>query len=381
MLRCVIVALHALSLAICSLANGPVGGMPFTMAMPLGTQPSPDDDGKNAQMYVTRLLHKKAATSVLPASMCDLGDQPGKKACLDVERGCMWTAVTTRDALKRVQAITQHCMPCRIDGTAIPCWNPGAWVGGLQVLECAMSCMHQQRIWQPQYACSDETGFISNAQCFDRAAKSGSKCMFIAYEDSKGEPRASCGPCELSGSGGWGCPAVGSQGPADGSKITSCLSQCDVLCAGPPACPPTVAPPPPPPPQQSPGLPDTASAEDVMVTAPVPWLPLPAPDPNAIIEAAREAAKRAGFVVMPPPPPPKVYWPVIFYRSPGDYLFTTGPPPMDGPEAPQMIGLVQTAKSDKRARNSFLMQGPTAAPNAQRMPRLRSVSKTSVALR
>jgi len=54
---------------------------------------------------------------------------------------------------------------------------------------------------------------------------------------------------------------------------------------------------------------------------------------------------------------------------------------MDGPEAPQMIGLVQTAKSDKGARNSFLMQGPTAAPNAQRMPRLRSLSKTSVALR
>merc|ERR1719247_2972769 len=136
--------------------------------------------------------------------------------------------------------------------------------------------------------------------------------MFIAYKDSNGKPRASCGPCELAGSGGWGCPAVGSQGPADGSKITSCISQCDVLCAGPPACPPTVAPPPPPPPQQSPGMPDTASPADKMLIAPVPWLPLPAPDPMAIIEAARNAALKAGYQIAPPPPPPKVYWPVIY---------------------------------------------------------------------
>jgi len=354
-----------------SIADGPVGGMPFTMSLPLGTLPSTDEDGSNAEMGVQRLLHSKAVVSDEPATACDMGDAADKKKCLNVERGCMWTSLTTADPLKRIQAITSYCLPCNLDGTQIPCWNPGAWVAGKQVLECAMSCMHQERIWQPQYACSDTTGFISQSQCFDRAAKSGSKCMFIAYTDSENRPRASCGPCELAGSGGWGCPPNGGPGPADGSKVTSCLSQCDVLCAGPPACPPTVAPPPPPPPQQSPGLPDTSSPEQKMLTAPVPWLPLPAPNPMAIIEAARNAALKAGWQIAPPPPLPKVYWPVVYYRSPGDYLYTTGPPPLEGPEPP-VLNAAPAA--------SLLQEEPEAQPSAQRTPRapfLRNLRRVS----
>jgi hypothetical protein len=348
-------------------------------------------------MSVTRLMHSdKLAKKDIPASVCDMGSAADKKKCLGQDRGCMWTTMTTRDPFKRTQEVTSYCMPCELDGAQIPCWNPGAWYEGKQILDCAMSCMHQQRIWQPQYACSDETGFISQSQCFGRAAESGSKCMFISYKDSNDEPRASCAPCELSGSGGWGCPPVGGDGPAAGSKVTFCISQCDVLCAGPPACPPTVAPPPPPPPQQSPGLPDTASPADKMVTAPVPWLPLPAPDPMAIIEAARAAAIKAGWTIAPPPPPPKVYWPVVYYRSPGDFLYTTGPPPIDGPEPPRVgliqeptpapivqntVGFVQEQEPPTQPPIGFVQaqEPPTQPPNVQRRPRaptLRGLQRT-----
>jgi len=363
-----------------AVADGPVGGQPFTMELPLQVLPSTDADSSDAAMQVTRLIHKKHLDQDnQPASACDMGDAADKKKCLSVERGCMWTTMTTRDPLKRVQAITSYCMPCELDGTDIPCWNPGAWYEGKQVLECAMSCIHQQRIWQPQYACSDTTGYISQSQCFDRAAKSGSKCMFISYKDKDGQPRASCGPCELSGTGGWGCPPNGGQGPVDGSTVTSCLSQCDVICAGPPACPPTVAPPPPPPLQQSPGLPDTSSPADKMVTAPVPWLPLPAPDPMAIIEAARNAAKKAGWKIAPPPPLPKVYWPVVYYQSPADFLYTTGPPPVEGPEPPLPVGAallqytgpppVPPPPPPASIGSSALLQEAENQPDARRTPR------------
>merc|ERR1719247_3070778 len=214
----------------------------------------------------------------------------------------------------------------------MPCWNVGAWVGGKQVTHCEMNCVHQEKIMQPNYVCSDETGFIGQAQCLTRGAGTGSKCMFIAYTDSNGEKKGSCGPCEVRGSGGWGCPSVGGPGPVAGSTVNSCLSQCDVLCAGPPACPPTVAPPPPPPPP-SPGVPDGALPENEMLSAPAP-IAMPTVNPFTIIEAAREAAEKAGMPVATPTPPPKVFYPLVYYRSPGDALYTTGPPPEAGPEPP-----------------------------------------------
>merc|ERR1719409_227851 len=107
--------------------------MPFTMNIPLGTLPSSQDDSMNSEMSVTRLLHKEGATGdQLPAHDCDMGDQADMKKCLNVERGCMWTTLTTADPLKRIQAVSSYCMPCMMDGEDIPCWNPGAWVNGKQ---------------------------------------------------------------------------------------------------------------------------------------------------------------------------------------------------------------------------------------------------------
>merc|ERR1719183_170937 len=177
-------------------------------------------------------------------------------------------------------------------------------------------------IMQPNYVCSDETGFVSQSVCFDKGAESGSKCMFIAYE-LKGESKGSCAPCQLQGTGGWGCPPVGGPGPEQGSTVKSCLSQCDVLCAGPPACPPTVAPPPPPPPP-APGIVGVTAPEGEMLSAPAP-IALPTVNPFSIIEAARDAAMKAGYV-QATTPFPRTYYPLIYYRAPGDFLFSTGPP-------------------------------------------------------
>merc|ERR1740129_813465 len=100
-----------------------------------------------------------------------------------------------------------------------------------------MSCQHQKRIWQRQYACSDGEGvFVSREQCFSRGRHSGSKCLFVTYEDSEGKPQGACGPCEVTGSGMWGCPMVGAEGPVNGSKVLSCQSQCDDPCGGAPGC-------------------------------------------------------------------------------------------------------------------------------------------------
>lgn len=329
-------------------ADGPVGGSPFMLATPLASLPSPESDSASAVMSVYRLGASSEGTSSgaeFSPHSCDMGEQADMKTCLGKSRGCMWTSATTRDPFKRVQAVSNYCLPCEIDGQDIPCWNIGAWVGGKQITDCRMSCGHQEKIYQPEYACSDDTGYISLSQCFDRAAQSGSKCMYIEYED-KGQSRASCAPCQLEGTGGWGCPAVGAEGPISGTKVKSCLSQCDVLCAGPPACPPTVAPPPPPPPQQSPGLPMVSSAEDEMLNAPAPWMAAPTINPYSIIEAAREAAKKAGFQIATTPPPPKVYWPVVYYRSPQDYLYTTGPPPVVGPEPPTNLLQTDNTRTD-----------------------------------
>jgi len=63
-----------------------------------------------------------------------------------------------------------------------------------------------------------------------------------------------------------------------------------------------------------------------MLNAPAHFL-APTANPYTIIQAARDAAERAGFKVATAPPP-RVYWPVVAYRSPLDYMFTTGPPPL-----------------------------------------------------
>lgn len=236
----------------------------------------------------------------------------------------MWTRVESRDPLKPVQDSNSYCLPCVIDGQDIPCWNVGAFVAGKQVTDCEMTCPHQKRVRQPEYACGDESGFITNTQCFDKGTRSGSKCMFISYKESDGNHKSSCGPCYVAGTGGWGCPAVGDAGPSDGSEVTFCLSQCDAICPGPPACPPTVAPPPPPPPP-SPGLPDVDAPANKVMLAPAPYA-LPTVNPFQIVQAAMNAAKAAGWAIGTLPPP-KTYYPVVMYRTPMDYAWTPGPPP------------------------------------------------------
>jgi len=287
--------------------------------------PSHEADRASAEMSVYRLASASSGSDAVGPHACDMGDQADEKKCLGVDgRGCMWTRAETRDPLKRVQASNSYCLPCRIDDLAIPCWNVGAWMSGKQVTHCSMSCLHQQTLTQPEYACSDDTGFISQSQCLDKGTRSGSKCMFVAYEDQAGKKLSSCGPCQLQGSGGWGCPAVGNAGPIQGSTVSSCLSQCDTLCAGPPACPPTVAPPPPPPPP-SPGVVRVSSPAHEMLSVPGPSAPTA--NPYTVIQAARDAAEAAGFRFATAPPP-KVYMPVVVYRNALDYLFTTGPPPL-----------------------------------------------------
>merc|ERR1719401_2912356 len=309
----------------------------------LPPNPSTDEDYMNPEISVYHLnqLLSNARVQGSP-HLCDMCDQAVKGECLSVERrNCMWTRVQTRDPFKRIQSAKSYCLPCKLDEEAIPCWNVGAWVNGMQVTHCEMNCMHQERVMQPQYACNDSPGALTQSQCFDKGTMSGSKCMFVSFTDKAGGDHGSCGPCELQGTGGWGCPANGAD--FNGGKVTGCVSQCDVLCAGPPACPPTVAPPPPLPPP-TPGIAKVTADEKEMVITPTNLEP--PLNPAEGLQAIFEAAEKSGRMLLSTPAP-KVYWPVIYYRSPGDYLYTTGPPP---------IGMMQL-----RSRHRFL-QSPPAAP-------------------
>jgi len=305
---------------------------------PLGELPSPQEDLTNVGLRVSRLL--PSVLNKRSAHACDQGIHANKATCLSTEgRACMWTNVETRNPLLAVQQSESYCLPCEIDGTEIPCWNTGAWIDDRQVTECVMSCKHQRRIWQPQYACSDGNGvFISQSLCFDRGRRSGSKCMFVQYEDENGQAGGSCGPCALDGSGAWGCPAAGAPGPEDGTKVTGCLSQCDMPCGGGKDCPTTVPPPfvvtapPTLPPPQSPGVGTVDSEADAMLSAPGGFLPEekapPPPTTTAPPMIQKLAAKGvmagAGYWALA-----KTYDPVILYRTPGDDAATTlTPPPM-----------------------------------------------------
>merc|ERR1719261_1746424 len=172
---------------------------------------------------------------------------------------------------------------------------------------------------QPEFHCADDGGFVTEGACMQKGVDSKSKCMFFAYQLENGDKRTQCGPCYVSGVGGWGCPKVGGVGPKPGSKIIYCFSQCDVPCTGPPDCPPTVAPPPPPPPP-SPGIVVTNAEKTDMLKAPLP-VAMPTINPYAIAAAAAKAAKDAGWQIGTPPPP-MGYYPVVMYRRPGDYMFT-----------------------------------------------------------
>ncbi len=73
-------------------------------------------------------------------------------------------------------------------------------------------CPHQAQVRQPEYACVEESGFLTKSQCFDLGNKSGSKCMYLNYkkQDAFGADTLSiCAPCFVSGIGTWDCPKTG----------------------------------------------------------------------------------------------------------------------------------------------------------------------------
>lgn len=263
----------------------------------MGVLPSPEEDQNDADVNIQRAELSPVVTRSPHA--CDQGNQARKESCLMTEgRGCMWTQVMALKAENRAQQTYSYCLPCELDGQELPCWNPGARIGDKLVTDCQMSCTHQKRIWQPQYACSDGVDNVfSESQCFSRGTQSGSRCMFLTYTDKSGIAKGSCGPCELEGSGTWGCPLAGAEGPEDGSVVTSCRSQC--LGHGSRA---EDGEPP------SPGVAKTRSPPGKMIAAPEgPPPPMPA-GPKKKLRA------------------PSKWQPMVLYRTPGDYAATSLPP-------------------------------------------------------
>jgi len=355
--------------------QSPYNGAAFLTPSALTVLPSREVDADNTNIAVTRLLRNDVNTKDASACTDGAGDPADKDKCLyKAGRDCMWVSYEGRDPAKAVQTVHSHCLPCELDGQEIPCWNIGAAYAGSEVTECEMSCPHQKRIRQPQYACSDESGFITESQCFDKGVRSSSKCMYIQYAKDDGEGKSTCGPCTVDGTGGWGCPPVDGPGPEDGSKVTFCSSQCDVICSGPPDCPPTVAPPPPPPPP-APGVVTVGSDPNKMLLAPAPY-DMPTVNPFAIAYAIADAAKKAGWTIGTPPPP-KTYYPVVMYRKPMDYIWTPAPPPnaLGFPVAPGLmqlppaLGLMQLPPpfpleqpTRSSQREALVQEGMTPAP-------------------
>lgn len=308
----------------------PVSGAAFTerSGVPAAISKVEDRIDSNA----VRALTKPNYPNSDPPNTCIDGPAADKAKCLShTRRECMFvkiegTAPVGPDGrLKMVQPVEMHCMPCQIDEQPIPCWNQYAIVGGMRVLECEMQCPHQLKVREPEYTCSDESGFITTPQCFDLGAKSGSKCMHLKYKQADGTIKTSCAPCFVSGTGGWGCPANGEAGPWEGSTVAGCVSQCDSICPGPPNCPPTIVPPPPLP-NPAPGVAKTALKDQKeLLIAPAPFA-MPTLNPYSIAQAAADQAKKLGWVVGTPPPP-QGYFPVVMYRSPLDYMATPMPVP------------------------------------------------------
>jgi len=274
-----------------ALRKAPYNGASHLKRNPLESLPSILSDEESSVMSINRLLpnfHNTKEEAVCRGA-------GGKDACLGVEgHDCMFISMFAQ-TIDGMGKSTSHCIPCVVEGEDIPCLALGTAVDpGWTVTDCAMRCPHQKVIADPGKACCDQSGFITQGQCFDRGTKAGAKCMFHSYVIPNGAQKSICGACKIPG-GGFGCTAVGDDGPEDGSKVTFCLSQCDVICMGPPDCPPTVAPPPPPPPP-SPGIVETSLKDNhQMLIAPRPFA-LPTLNPNHIIKAALDRKKVANWV-------------------------------------------------------------------------------------
>eukprot|EP00392_Amoebophrya_sp_AT5.2_P012049 g12143.t1 len=284
----------------------PISGVPFLLKLPLQAMPTEEADDLDSTLLVTRERFYNRNSKA--PSACDLGENPTKADCLAVQgRECMWVSLASGG----IRNAKSACMPCEIDRAPIPCWNVGATVGGDTVEECSMQCPHQSQIRQPQYACVEESGFLTQAQCFDLGTKSNSRCMYLTYENDLGV----CAPCEVAGTGTWDCPSSGKFG-----KVVGCESMC---AAPPPPLPPHITPPKDPP--ESPGLRRVSlGTAKEMVDAPFPVPPPAPPSPEELVAAAtaaREAAALASGTT--PAPPLPFYAPVVMYRKPEDYMAQT----------------------------------------------------------
>lgn len=271
-------------------------GASFLKPLPLRPLPSQTVDRASPDLMVTR-LRPNLLDRESPHS-CDQGHHADMNMCLNTPgRGCMWARLVTRDT-SHAESGHEYCLPCTLDDEPLPCWTLGAWVNGEQVSHCEMSCPHQENVLQSGYACSDTSGVVSLNTCFDKGVQSSSRCMFIGYEDEAKIPRSVCAPCHVAGSGDWGCPPSGSDGPHAGWKVTTCASQCSL--PGPPM-----------PGPNSPGVVETAVNKTQMVSPPN--LPLvPEINPSAVEEANRQVRLKAGQ-------PDKTYRAAILARSPKDW--------------------------------------------------------------
>lgn len=300
----------------CAEADAPISGSPFVFARPLNFESVKPRPG----LKITEMI---PPVTEFASGGCHDGNHATKDKCLTAPGpGCMWTRVETEDPSLAVQASNSYCLPCTVDGQDIPCWSMGATFGSMVVKDCVMSCSHQLRMAQPYQACSEGPGGVSETECFARGGET-SKCMYLAYEDDSGSVQSQCGPCTLPGTGTWGCPNVGAKGVGN-TTVRHCASQCEKPCAGPPDCAPTLAPPPVASP--NPGIARVASPATEMLSAPS-GVNEPPPNPMAVVQAAILAAAAAGHPFTTPPAP-KIYFPVVIYRTPADYLATTIPPMM-----------------------------------------------------
>lgn len=98
-----------------------------------------------------------------------------------------------------------------------------------------------------------------------------------------------------------------------------------------------------------------------MLNAPAHFL-APTVNPYTIMQAARDAAEQAGFRVATAPPP-RVYWPVVAYRNPLDYMFTTGPPPLLVEPPLAVAASAATLLQYSRAKSSLLRSSQKGQPS------------------
>ncbi|CAJ1351122.1 unnamed protein product [Effrenium voratum] len=297
----------------------PANGAPFLEPAELEKLPEPREDLMAAEYLVSRVNGVASSFQQGSAHACDDGQHASKNRCLTHEnRQCMWVRLHSHDPRPLVPKETAFCMPCQLDQTELPCWNSGAWLGGSQVVECEMSCLHQKRVMQPQYSCTDFTGVDSQTSCFGRGDQTNSKCMFLTYQDQHGATKSSCAPCELQGVGNIDCPVAGGKGPEDNSTVTVCASQCEAprpdahLALAPSS--------------SNPGLSRVTAGEEEMVSAPVsPPLP-PAEGETALATRAQVAGMMTTTTAYGLAPK---YFPMVVYQSPEDHAVTKLQPPSE----------------------------------------------------